>query len=59
MARTDEKLTKPPRLSKLNQRSSLNRRQGIVNAILLALSTLQLIAPLLLSPFVGWPVFER
>lgn len=37
----------------------LGQRQGIVNAILLAISILQLIAPLLLSYFIGWPIFER
>ena len=37
----------------------LGQRQAFVNTILLLLSILQLLAPLLLSYFVGWPIFER
>lgn len=38
--------------------SILGHQQGFVNAILLAISVLQLIAPFLLSHFMGWPIFQ-
>ena len=37
----------------------LGTRQGIANSILVLISILQLIAPVLLSYFFGWPIFER
>jgi hypothetical protein len=53
--------SRPEQLDKLRKLkfSILGHRQGIVNSILVLISILQLIAPVLLFYYVGWPIFER
>lgn len=53
--------SRPEQLERLRKLkfSILGHRQGIANTILVLICILQLIAPVLLSYYVRWPIFER